>query len=296
MCASCAAAIFRPHKQADIVAQALRGGMAEEALGRAIDGLDASAVVDDDDRIDGRIQQGLQFAVGLVISCVMKRAIGTALAPAGRYVVSAAARPCAIISYPGRPPCPRSRSIHVFSAGPLADRYGEGARRRSARGQCRSGPAPTAPLGAQLRAARTAAGTLEMLVAAAQSASTSSNLQAWSLVAVEDSARKARLAELVGNQAHVRAAPLFLVWLADLARLERSPRPGAARRGPGLPGAAARGRHRCGAGCAEHGRGAGVAGALQRLHRWDPQPAGGGCRGAGPAARRFCHLRNVRRL
>jgi nitroreductase len=64
------------------------------------------------------------------------------------------------------------------------------------------------------------AGTLETLVAAAQSASTSSNLQAWSLVAVEDPARRARLAELAGKQAHVSAAPLFLVWLADLARLE----------------------------------------------------------------------------
>jgi len=63
-------------------------------------------------------------------------------------------------------------------------------------------------------------GTLEALVAAAQSASTSSNLQAWSLVAVEDPARLARLSALVANQAHVRDAPLFLVWLADLARLE----------------------------------------------------------------------------
>jgi len=38
-------------------------------------------------------------------------------------------------------------------------------------------------------------GTLERLVAAASSASTSSNLQTWSVVAVEDPARKARLAE-----------------------------------------------------------------------------------------------------
>jgi nitroreductase len=62
-------------------------------------------------------------------------------------------------------------------------------------------------------------GTLELLVAAAQSASTSSNLQTWSVVAVEDPDRKARLAELAGNQAHIRQCPLFLVWLADLARL-----------------------------------------------------------------------------
>jgi nitroreductase len=61
-------------------------------------------------------------------------------------------------------------------------------------------------------------GTLETLVAAAQSASTSSNLQTWSVVAVEDPERKERLSQLAGNQAHIRQAPLFLVWLADLAR------------------------------------------------------------------------------
>ncbi len=62
-------------------------------------------------------------------------------------------------------------------------------------------------------------GTLEILVAAAQSASTSSNLQTWSVVAVEDPNRKEKLSELAGNQAHIRQCPLFLVWLADLARL-----------------------------------------------------------------------------
>jgi nitroreductase len=64
-------------------------------------------------------------------------------------------------------------------------------------------------------------GVLELLVAAAQSASTSSHLQAWSVVAVRDPARKARLAALAGNQKHVRETPLFLVWLADLSRLRR---------------------------------------------------------------------------
>lgn len=59
---------------------------------------------------------------------------------------------------------------------------------------------------------------LRSLILAAQSASTSSNLQVWSVVAVRDSARKARLAELCGKQRHVAEAPLFLVWLADYAR------------------------------------------------------------------------------
>ena len=62
--------------------------------------------------------------------------------------------------------------------------------------------------------------TLELLVAAAQSASTSSNLQTWSVVAVEDNRRKSRLAALAGDQSHIVQCPLFLVWLADLARLE----------------------------------------------------------------------------
>ncbi len=62
---------------------------------------------------------------------------------------------------------------------------------------------------------------LAAIVAAAQSAASSSNLHAWSVVAVRDPARKARLAELAGDQAHIRQAPLLLVWLADLARLEQ---------------------------------------------------------------------------
>ncbi|MBI1682874.1 nitroreductase family protein [Caulobacter hibisci] len=66
-----------------------------------------------------------------------------------------------------------------------------------------------------------AEGVVETLVASAQSAATSSNLQLWSVVAVEDPERKARLADLAGGQAHIRQAPLLLVWLADLARAER---------------------------------------------------------------------------
>ena len=62
--------------------------------------------------------------------------------------------------------------------------------------------------------------TLELLIAAGQSASNSSNLQSWSLVAIEDPERKDRLSKLAGNQEHIRACPLFLVWLADLSRLE----------------------------------------------------------------------------
>jgi nitroreductase len=62
-------------------------------------------------------------------------------------------------------------------------------------------------------------GLVELLVAAAQSAPSSSNLQAFSIVAIQDKLRKARLAKLAANQKHVEEAPLLLMFVADLARL-----------------------------------------------------------------------------
>lgn len=62
---------------------------------------------------------------------------------------------------------------------------------------------------------------LTTLVAAAQSAPTSSNLQLWSVIAVRDEDRRARLAEIAGRQRHIVEAPVLLVWLADLARARR---------------------------------------------------------------------------
>ena len=67
-------------------------------------------------------------------------------------------------------------------------------------------------------------GTLERLVAAASSASTSSNLQTWSVVAVEDQARKDRLAELGSRQKHISECPLYLVWCVDHSRLHLAAR------------------------------------------------------------------------
>jgi len=64
--------------------------------------------------------------------------------------------------------------------------------------------------------------TIEAIVAAAQRTSTSSNMQAYSVVAVMDAAKRARLAELCGNQEHIAGAPVFLAWCADLARLDRA--------------------------------------------------------------------------
>jgi nitroreductase len=59
------------------------------------------------------------------------------------------------------------------------------------------------------------------LIAAAQSAPTSSNLQPWSVVVVRDPARKSRLAQLAAGQQFVDQAPVLLVWIADLARARR---------------------------------------------------------------------------
>lgn len=65
------------------------------------------------------------------------------------------------------------------------------------------------------------AGLIEQLMAAAQSASSSSNLQLWSALVVQDKERRQRLAGIAGGQKHIAQAPLFIVWLADLSRAAR---------------------------------------------------------------------------
>ncbi len=62
---------------------------------------------------------------------------------------------------------------------------------------------------------------IEQIVYAAQRASTSSNLQVVSVVAVGESAKRKRLSEICG-QDHVAQAPVVLVWCADLKRLDRA--------------------------------------------------------------------------
>jgi FMN reductase (NADPH) len=64
--------------------------------------------------------------------------------------------------------------------------------------------------------------TIETIIAAAQRTSSSSNLQAYSVVAVTEETKRTRLAELCGNQAHIAEAPIFLAWCADLARIDRA--------------------------------------------------------------------------
>lgn len=66
-------------------------------------------------------------------------------------------------------------------------------------------------------------GWLETLVAAAQSASTSSNLQQWSVVAVTDPELKSKVRTLAGGRdgqgnGYIAQAPAILLWVADISR------------------------------------------------------------------------------
>lgn len=61
---------------------------------------------------------------------------------------------------------------------------------------------------------------VETIVAAGQRASTSSNLQLTTVIAVSEPQTRTQLAGLCGDQAHIRQAPVFLAWCADLRRLE----------------------------------------------------------------------------
>ncbi|MEZ4863074.1 MAG: NADPH-dependent oxidoreductase [Caldilineaceae bacterium] len=61
---------------------------------------------------------------------------------------------------------------------------------------------------------------VEAIVAAGQRASTSSNMQLTTAIAVKDAAKRARLAELCGDQEQIRQAPVFIAWCADRYRLD----------------------------------------------------------------------------
>lgn len=63
---------------------------------------------------------------------------------------------------------------------------------------------------------------IEKVMTAAQWASTSSNLQAYSIIMVKDQARKVQLSELCGKQQHVVDCPVFLVFCGDLNRINIS--------------------------------------------------------------------------
>ncbi|GAA0382975.1 FMN reductase (NADPH) [Bacillus horti] len=63
---------------------------------------------------------------------------------------------------------------------------------------------------------------IRQIVASAQMASTSSNMQAFSIIGVTDKEKKRVLAELAGNQAYIEECSHFLVFCADTHRLKHS--------------------------------------------------------------------------
>lgn len=62
--------------------------------------------------------------------------------------------------------------------------------------------------------------TLETILSAAQYASTSSYVQAYTIIRVDDPENRQSIAEICGNQPWIIQAPVFLIFCADLNRLE----------------------------------------------------------------------------
>jgi nitroreductase len=60
------------------------------------------------------------------------------------------------------------------------------------------------------------------LVGAAQSAATSSNLQLWSLISVQESTLREKIAAAAAGQRQVKNAPWFFAFVADHHRLQRA--------------------------------------------------------------------------
>ncbi len=63
---------------------------------------------------------------------------------------------------------------------------------------------------------------LQALIAAAQSAATSSNLQLWSVVSVQDPARLEEIAQLCGDQKQIKTCATYFCFLADHYRLRQA--------------------------------------------------------------------------
>ncbi len=62
---------------------------------------------------------------------------------------------------------------------------------------------------------------VEAIVSAAQRSATSNNFQVYSVIATTDKAARMKLSEVAGGQEHIKQAPVFLTWVADLSRLDR---------------------------------------------------------------------------
>lgn len=61
--------------------------------------------------------------------------------------------------------------------------------------------------------------TLHTIIAAGQMASTSSNVQAYSVIAIDDLKQRELIMKLSGNQSFIMESPVFIIWCADLYRL-----------------------------------------------------------------------------
>ena len=65
---------------------------------------------------------------------------------------------------------------------------------------------------------------IETILNASFRAPTSSNIQSYSVIIVRDAGIKEQLSVVTGNQQHVRTAPVFLAFCADLTRLSQATR------------------------------------------------------------------------
>jgi nitroreductase len=62
---------------------------------------------------------------------------------------------------------------------------------------------------------------IELIIAAAQHTSSSSNLQTYSVIVTTSPEKKAKVQDISGGQEHIFQAPVFLLWCADFSRLKR---------------------------------------------------------------------------
>jgi len=76
---------------------------------------------------------------------------------------------------------------------------------------------------------------VETIIRAAQMASTSSNVQAYSVIAIKDAALRENIMQLAGQQEYVSQCPVFLVWCLDLYRLSKAAEKHAEQAGAGTP-------------------------------------------------------------
>ena len=63
---------------------------------------------------------------------------------------------------------------------------------------------------------------LDQILKGARRSPTSSNMQAYSMIVVQNPEVKQKLAEFAGNQKHVETCPVFIAFCADLHRLEQT--------------------------------------------------------------------------